>query len=239
VRGADGRRPGKAQQPGYSRSARIFGWAAWGLNNYDLSIKSARKSCCRVGENNLPCGRGSIYYVLGGLPLTPERFPPRADLPGLCDQVASPEEYLSLQGLGILAGREGKPERAARLFGAVDGLSPWLANVAPSANGCSQDSALPYPGSLEGLIPSASRVAQRLFVLAFAQPAKPHLPAKGFSPSTAPNSRAARSGFPSRPANIPSPAGFRYSSGCDLVGITQVGPRAEEIALCQGNPPQT
>lgn len=117
-------------------------WADWALKEYDQAARRCEEVLGPDWENNLPCGRGTLFYVFGRIALSRGEYARSNVYLKHFATMVIPEKFLSIQALGILAAAKGQTKRAVVLFGALDGLCIWLKNVTSPAERSEYEQAL-------------------------------------------------------------------------------------------------
>ena len=106
-----------------------IGWAVWAMQEDSQFARRCAETLGSDWENYLPCGRGTLFYVFGRTALTRGDYTQAQTYLSHFKSLAIPENYLSIQALGILAALTGQAHRAAVIFGALDRCCGWLHNV--------------------------------------------------------------------------------------------------------------
>jgi hypothetical protein len=106
-----------------------IGWAVWAMQEDSQFARRCAETLGSDWENYLPCGRGTLFYIFGRTALTRGDYTQTQTYLSHFKSLAIPENYLSIQALGILAALTGQAHRAAVIFGALDRCCGWLQNV--------------------------------------------------------------------------------------------------------------
>ena len=119
-------------------------WIDWALKEYDRASQRCEEFLSPDWAHNLPCGRGTPFYVFGRVALSRGEYARACAYLQHFDTIAIPERFLSMQALGILAAATRQEKRAVVLFGALDGVCPWLRNVTSPAERSEYEQALRF-----------------------------------------------------------------------------------------------